>query len=126
MTEPDPAAVDTGWSDWFVSLALGATMGFAVIATGVVGIGLAALALGLIAWKGSRLLGFAGFACGFGGLWAFLMWGAIERCNAENLQPGTSCQVGVTGAYLVAAMVALVIGIAATALIAARRRRGRS
>lgn len=125
MPPPDSPRVDTGWSDWLVSIALGATMGFAVLATGIVGIGLAALALGLIAWKGSRLLGFAGFACGFGGLWAFLMWGAISRCNAENLQPGTSCKVGVTGVYFVAAVLVVVIGAFATVLIA-RRRRGRS
>jgi hypothetical protein len=121
VSEPEP--LDTGWSDWLVSIALGGTMGFAVLAAGVVGIALAVLALGLIAWKGSRLMGFAGFACGFGALWAVIMWGAISRCNAENLQPGTTCEVGVTGAYFVAAIAVLVVGLAATLLLARRRRR---
>jgi hypothetical protein len=68
-------------------------------------------------------MGFAGFACGFGALWGVIMWGAISRCNAENLQPGTTCEVGVTGAYFVAAIAVLVVGLAATLLLARRRRR---
>lgn len=121
----DPAADKDGpaWSDWLVSLILGVTTGFAVLATGIIGIGLAALALGLIAWKGSRVLGVGGFMCGFAGLWAILMWNVIARCDAENHLPGTTCVSGATSAYLVASVIALLVGLAVT-VMGARQSRG--
>jgi len=123
MTDADPAIDDSGWSDWLVSVGLGATMGFAVLSVGLFGMALAALALGLIAWKGSVLVGFAGFACGFSGLWAFIWWGVVARCDAENLQPGTHCEAPFAGAYAVGAIVVLALGVAATSILVRRRRR---
>lgn len=120
MSGPGPDDVGPAWSDWLVSLILGVTTGFGVLATGIIGIGLAVLALALIAWKGSRVLAIGGYLCGFAALWAVLMWNVVARCNAENQQAGTTCVSGATSAYLVASVIVLLVGVAIT-IVGARR-----
>lgn len=125
MTEIDPDARTNRWMGWLAALILGLVMGIAMLETGVIGLALSLLALGLIFWKGPRLLGFAGFICGFGGIWALLFWNVVARCDAAQLPPGEMCASGVTAGYLVGSIVALVLGVGLT-VADIRRRRGRS
>lgn len=101
---------------WFISFVLGATVGAAVLLAGVVGLGLTAAALGLIVWKGPRVIGLAGFICGFGAGWAALLLNAMARCSVANAQPGAACGAGDTGAYVAVAIVAVLVGVTATGL----------
>ena len=103
---------------------LGVVVGIGVLEAGVIGIGIAALALGLIWWKGPRLLALGGFICGFAGTWALLFSQVVARCDGAQLPAGETCGSGVTGAYLVGAVVVLLIGAGLTAVSGRRRGDG--
>lgn len=122
MDASDPDATTNRRTGWLAALVLGVVMGVAMLETGVIGVALSLLALALISWKGPRLLGFAGFICGFAGTWVLLFGNVVARCDAARLPAGEMCSSGVTAAYLVGAAVALVAGVGLTV---AGMRRGR-
>jgi hypothetical protein len=122
MEAEDSGATTNRWTGWLVSLILGIVMGVAMLETGVIGVALSLIALGLISWKGPRLLGFAGFICGFAGTWALLFWIVVARCDPARLSAGNMCSAGVTAGYLIGSVIALVLGVGLT--FAGLRRAG--
>jgi hypothetical protein len=123
VAEIEPDATTNRWMGWLAALVLGIVMGVAMLELGVIGVALTALSLALIWRKGPRLLGLAGFICGFAGTWGLLFWNVVARCDVAQLPAGETCTSGITGAYLVGAGVALALGVGLTA--AEVRRRGR-
>jgi hypothetical protein len=104
---------------WAIGLVFGGIAVVGMLELGVVGIGFAALAIGLIAWKGPRLIGVGGLMCGLGlGLVLLLGPAAISCANEDAAVPG-SCSAaemiraaGVSVAILIGGVLATIAAIA--------------
>lgn len=62
---------------WAIGLGLGAMAVVGLLELGYAGLGVAAVALGLIAWKGPRQIAFGGFLVGLGAPLAYL-WAVVS------------------------------------------------
>ena len=107
---------------WLAGLLLGAVSGFAVLTTGVVGIGVVVLSVALIAWQGPRVSAGAGFMTGLGGGWTAIFGRVLVVCNAENAKAGTQCVAPTIEAWIMAAATILAAGLVATLVVARRER----
>jgi hypothetical protein len=112
-------------SAWLIAFFLGAIDGIIQLELGVVGMAITLAALGMLAWKGTRLAVLAGLLAGFGGAWTFLFGRVLVNCAVENAATPGSCGTGDLGGWVAAALSLLAIGATAT-VVAARRARVRS
>jgi hypothetical protein len=111
-------------SAWLIGFFLGAIAGFALLEFGFVGLVWGLACLGVIAWKGPRLPASAGVLAGIGAVWTILFARVMVQCSIENATPGSGCEAGDIGEWVVAAGSLLLLGIAGT-ILAARRLRAR-
>jgi hypothetical protein len=112
-----------GWNGWLPGFVLGVIDGFGLLELGFVGLVFSVLSVLLIAWKGPRLMAIAGLASGAGAVWTILLSGVMLRCAAENAVPGQSCQAGDIGSWVAVAIAILVVGLAASLILARRSAR---
>ena len=114
---PSPA------SGWLSGLTLGAVGGFAVLELGVLGVGVVAAALGLIAWKGPRLLAAGGLVTGIGVVWTVLFLRVQLTCGPGAPLPESGCVSEDLTAWIVGSGALLLGGLAAsTAALRSNRR----
>lgn len=118
----DPGDRGAAWKAWPACVALGFAIGAAFLSLGTLIIPLLATALLLIAWKGPRLIGLAGFATGVGLAWTVLFARLALTCGGP-LDTGTAgdCDAGDLGPWVVVAAVIFIVGLSSSAMLFSRR-----
>jgi hypothetical protein len=91
-----------------------------VLELGVLGVGFLAVALGLIAWKGPRVLAAAGLATGLGLIWTVLFLRVQLTCGPGAALPETGCVSEDLSPWIAGSGVIFVAGLIASA-VALRR-----
>ena len=107
---------------WTSGLVLGVVSGLTLITFGVPGAVFAALSLGLIAWKGPRLLAAAGLVMGIGLIWSVLFARVGLDCTVF-LGAGQGCELGTIWGWVAVSVAFFVGGIVTSALALQRTRR---
>jgi hypothetical protein len=101
---------------WLSGLVLGAVGGIGVLEVGFLGLGFLVVALGLIAWKGPRVLAAAGFATGFGVIWAVLFLRVQWTCGPGAPLPDSGCVSEDLSPWIAGSGLVFVAGLVASAV----------
>jgi hypothetical protein len=109
-----PASARSGW---LPGLVLGAVDAFALLETGVIGLGITVLTVALLAWKGPRFIATAGLVTGLGAVWTLLFGRVLLSCT-----PAESCDARGIGAWVMVAAAILAVGVGGS-IVAVRRAR---
>jgi len=110
---------------WLSGLVLGAVGGIGVLEVGLLGLGFLVVALGLIAWKGPRILAAAGLATGFGLIWTLLFLRVQWTCAPGAPLPETGCVSEDLTPWIAGSAVIFVAGLVASAAAFRRAATGR-
>jgi len=100
---------------WLSGLVLGAVGGVGVLELGLLGVGFLVVALGLIAWKGPRMLAAAGLATGFGLIWTVLFLRVQLTCGPGAPLAEDGCVSEDLSAWIAGSGVVFVAGLVASA-----------
>lgn len=110
---------------WAIGFGLGAIATVGLLELGFLGLGFVALAAGLIAWKGPRLMGLSGLLVGLGAVLLLLFGRVLVSCASENASAPGSCDAGDIGFWVAVAAGMAALGVAATAVAIRRPARRR-
>jgi len=105
----------SSFAAWLSGLVLGAVGGIGVLELGVLGLGFLVVALGLIAWKGPRILAAAGLATGFGLIWTVLFLRVQLTCAPGAPLPESGCVSEDLGPWIAGSGLVFVAGLVASA-----------
>jgi hypothetical protein len=112
------------WGSWLAGLVLGAISGLVSISfvLGVLAVPFLLAAIGLILWKGPRLLAGAGLLTGHGLLWLVLLLRVQLACGPGALLAEDSCQSDDLIGWISIAAVLFLGGLIGSALALTRTK----